>query len=65
MWHLKISMVAITKPTLPERSFVFNGNVTTMKGHSVISTDLDSGKRRWELDMPKPTDTNQCVFWFY
>ena len=49
--------------SLPERSFVFNGNVTTMKGHSVISTDLDSGKRRWKLDMPKPTDTNQCVFW--
>ena len=50
--------------SLPERSFVFNGNVTTMKGHSVISTDLDSGKRRWELDMPKPTDINQCVYWF-
>jgi hypothetical protein len=50
---------------LPERSFVFNGNVTTMKGHSVISTDLDTSEQRWMLDMPKPTDTNECVFWFY
>ena len=50
---------------LPERSFVFNGNVTTMKGHAVVSTDLNTGQRRWELDMPKPTDTNQCVYWIY
>jgi hypothetical protein len=51
--------------SLPDRSFVFNGNVTTMKGHSVISTDLDTSEQRWILDTPKPTDTNQCVFWFY
>jgi hypothetical protein len=48
---------------LPERSLVFNGNVTTMKGHSVISTDLDSGEQRWKLDMPKPTGEKPCHFW--
>ncbi len=50
---------------LPERSFVFNGNVTTMKGHSVVSTDLDTGEIRWKLDMPKPEDTNDCGIWLY
>ena len=48
---------------LPERSMVFNGNVTTLKGHSVVSTDLDTGKEVWTLDMPKPVDQNYCVMW--
>lgn len=48
---------------LPERSLVFNGNVTTMKGHSVISTDLDSGEQRWTLEMPKPQIENACREW--
>ena len=50
---------------LPERSFVFNGNVTTMKGHSVVSTDLDTSEKRWTLDMPKPVAKNDCVYWLY
>lgn len=50
---------------LPERSFVFDGNVTTMKGHSVVSTDLDTGVRRWRLAMPKPADRDDCVYWLY
>eukprot|EP00540_Astrosyne_radiata_P006586 CAMPEP_0116850134 /NCGR_PEP_ID=MMETSP0418-20121206/15987_1 /TAXON_ID=1158023 /ORGANISM="Astrosyne radiata, Strain 13vi08-1A" /LENGTH=852 /DNA_ID=CAMNT_0004481989 /DNA_START=64 /DNA_END=2622 /DNA_ORIENTATION=+ len=48
---------------LPERSLVFNGNVTTLKGHSVLSTDLDSGEERWKLDLLKPADSNYCHFW--
>ena len=50
---------------LPERSFVFNGDVTTMKGHSVISTDLDTGERRWTLNMPKPEDRKDCQVWWF
>jgi Beta propeller domain len=50
---------------LPERSFVFDGNVTTMKGHSVVSTDLDTGLKRWTLDMPKPVDKDDCVNWLF
>jgi len=50
---------------LPERSLVFNGNLTTIKGHSVISTDLDTGDRRWELKMPKPVVQEECVYWVY
>jgi hypothetical protein len=50
---------------LPERSFVFNGSVTTMKGHSVVSTDLDTSERRWTLEMPTPEATNECVYWWW
>jgi hypothetical protein len=49
---------------LPERSFVFNGNVTTMKGHSVISTDLDTSAVRWTLEMPKPENKDDCYSWW-
>jgi hypothetical protein len=40
------------KAYLQERSFVCNGNVTTMKGHSVVSTDLNTAVKCWTLDMP-------------
>lgn len=50
---------------LPERSFVFDGDVTTMKGHSVLSTDLDTGEKRWRLAMPKPADKEDCVHWVF
>jgi hypothetical protein len=48
---------------LPQRSFVFNGNVTTLKGHSVLSTDLDTGAQKWKFDLPKPVDQNYCMMW--
>ena len=35
---------------LPERSFVINGDVMTLKGHSVVSTDLVSNETEWVLD---------------
>lgn len=36
---------------LPERSLVFNGDVMTTKGHSVISTDLSTGALEWDLSL--------------
>jgi hypothetical protein len=45
MWHLQDFYGCYYQAYLPERSFVFNGNVTTMKGHSVISTDLDTSEQ--------------------
>jgi len=48
---------------LPQRSFVFNGNVTTLKGHSVVSTDLDTGDQGWKFDLPKPANPYYCVVW--
>lgn len=50
---------------LPQRSLVINGNVTTMKGHSVITTDLDTFKTRWTLEMGKPADPLDCVHWIF
>ena len=52
---------------LPERSLVFNGNVTTLKGHSVINTDLDTFKTTWELKLEDGVaDGNEttCYYWF-
>ena len=34
---------------LPERSFVFDGNVVTMKKHTVISTSLSTGETLWTV----------------
>ena len=48
---------------LPQRSLVFNGNVTTLKGHSVVSTDLDTGDKTWSFEIPKPATNDYCVFW--
>ena len=45
---------------LTPRSLVFNGNVTTLKGHSALSTDPDTGELTWELEMPKPTNPEDC-----
>jgi len=33
------------------RSFVFDSNITTIFGHTVISTDLKSGEKSWEFDL--------------
>ncbi len=34
---------------LPERSFVFNGKLMTMKKYSIVSTDLLTGETLWTL----------------
>lgn len=34
---------------LPERSFVFNGNVMTMKKHTIVSTSLSTGNTMWTI----------------
>jgi hypothetical protein len=52
---------------LPQRSLVFNGNVTTLKGHSIVSTDLDTFKTTWELQLDEGIDAETsggCFFWF-
>ena len=49
--------------TLPQRSMVFDGNIMTVKGHSIVSTNLDSGKKSWKLEMPKPENQDSCMYW--
>jgi hypothetical protein len=39
--------------SLPERSFVIDGNLLTLKSQSVVSTDLDTEKADWFIDMRK------------
>lgn len=50
---------------LPERSFVVNGNVTTLKGHSIQIHDLDSGLSTGSIDVDADVDQNQdiCYYW--
>jgi len=49
---------------LPSRSLVIQGDLMTMKGHSVVSTNLDSGNVTWNMTLPKPQDdSSDCVNW--
>jgi hypothetical protein len=48
---------------LPERSFVFNGDVMTLKGHSVQSTNLDTGNLAWSLDVAAGDTESCCGYW--
>lgn len=51
---------------LAERTFVFNGQLMSFKGHSVLSTNLDTFATNWEdqLDdgLNKGNET-ACVYW--
>jgi len=54
---------------LPARSLVFDGNLTTMKGHTVMSHDLESQDLRWtyNLDEDKLSseeEDSNCYFWY-
>jgi len=52
--------------TLPSRSLVFNGDVTTLKGHKVYSTDLDTGDVRWDINLDEGReegDGSYCMRW--
>ena len=50
---------------LAERSFVVDGNVTTLKGHSIRNYNLDSAKRWWgiDLDEGRVEEGDQCIYW--
>jgi uncharacterized secreted protein with C-terminal beta-propeller domain len=53
---------------LTARSMVFDGNVMTMKGHTVLSHDLDNTNEEelWmlNLDAKKPENKNDCRGWW-
>jgi hypothetical protein len=52
---------------LPERSFVVNGELTTLKGHSIRIHNLDSHNKTGaiEIDENTPPDDGDgaCVYW--
>ena len=39
------------KSSIPARSLVFESKLVTIKGHTVISTSLESEEKYWELDL--------------
>jgi Beta propeller domain len=46
---------------LNPRSFVFNGDVVTMKGQSILRTDLDTGDSVWDTHLnDKESGLSQC-----
>jgi len=47
---------------LAARSMVFNGNVTTMKGHTVLSHALITEGRQWMLNLDMNRE-NECGSW--
>lgn len=49
---------------LPPRSFVFQSKLTTILSHSVMSTDLENGKRLWNLTLEGLNET-VCSPYFY
>lgn len=46
---------------LPERSFVFDGNVVTMKKHVIMSTSLSTGETVWTLPINE-SSAGDCQF---
>jgi hypothetical protein len=49
---------------LASRSLVFNGQVTTMKGHSVYSHSLDTETMNWGLKLDDVKTDDDCFFWW-
>jgi hypothetical protein len=51
---------------LRPRSLVFQGDVMTFKGHSVLSHDLESGDMLFEIDLDEGlNNTDMCYGWFF
>ena len=47
---------------LEGRSFVFNGDVVTMKQHSFLRTDLDTGVEVWNTHVDTADGTLECCY---
>mmetsp|Transcript_26070 Transcript_26070/g.39938 ORF Transcript_26070/g.39938 Transcript_26070/m.39938 type:complete len:96 (+) Transcript_26070:1010-1297(+) len=49
--------------TLPPRSFVFSGDLVTLKSHSILRHSLNTGEMQWELDLDEEND-DDCSDYF-
>merc|ERR1719491_2936065 len=64
--HLGEGMAKTTcwsRSHLTARSMVFDGDMTTMKGHTVLSHDLSDGGREWTLNLDADNRGNECGSW--
>jgi hypothetical protein len=50
---------------MPARSLVFQSKLTTILSHSVISTDLDTGNKLWNLTLEGLNDTVCSPYLYY
>ena len=50
--------------TLSPRSLVFEGDVMTLKSHSVKSTDLDNGEEYWSFEVDDGLSKDDCNYWY-
>lgn len=51
--------------SLQPRSLVFEGDLMTLKGHSVLGHDLDTGNTLFKLELDEDSDEFDCWSWFY
>ena len=47
---------------LQPKSFASAGDIMTLKGHTVVSTDLDTGNQNWNLTLPVSEVPNGCLY---
>merc|ERR1712151_161046 len=64
-----ISRACFSWAYIPSRSMVFNSNLLTMKGHTIMMTEnvLDPGSSLWTIDLDEgrtATDVAGCMPWF-
>jgi hypothetical protein len=50
---------------MPARSFVFKSKLTTILSHSVISTDLETGDRLWNMTLDGSNNTVCSPYFLY
>lgn len=49
---------------LPPRSLVFDGNLMTLKGHSILSHDLATEEKLFEIQLDDLSNETHCWDWF-
>jgi len=55
-----------SQSSLTPRSMVFNGNVTTMKGHTILSHSLSTKDKQWMLNLDTDRaekENDPCGYW--
>lgn len=50
---------------LPPRSLVFDGDLMTLKGHSILSHDLATEEKLFEIELDADSNASDCNGWFW
>lgn len=64
--HMDESSTCWDDASLTSRSLVFDGKVTTTKQHTVLSHDLVTLEKLWELNLDNDRDSSEdeCWYWY-